>query len=252
MADEMCPSLVPSATFGMPDPVSCLLLVVSPGGMPGMVPCQAPHPCVSCHTDPPGTAGTQHSLAVTPLRGKPGSPSLLCDTGESPSRSWGSFSVAFSLTFNENKQAGMAGAAGALPGRVPGTGSARLPAWRRLCTGMARAGAVPAVMPFPGEKQHRVKSRVVATAHGSRQDGTLPVGGESRGDASCPGEVGDVIFMQVLQGWGGDGLCCVPGCWLPTARGTGTEAGGHLGWFFTGCFSEPAQPHLLQLLSQRG
>lgn len=71
---------------------------------------------------------------------------------------------------------------------------------------MVRAGAVPAVMPFPGEKQHGVKSRVVAAALGSRRDGTLPIGGESRGDASCPGEVGDVVFMQVLESWGGDEL----------------------------------------------
>lgn len=128
----MCPSPVPSATFGMPAPVSCLLLVVCPGVMPGMVPCQAPHPCVSCHTDPPGTAG--YRGAESPQAAQPGChPSAreawksltLCDTGESPSRSWGSFSVAFSLTFNENKQAGMAVAAGALPGRVPAAGSAR-------------------------------------------------------------------------------------------------------------------------------
>lgn len=91
---------------------------------------------------------------------------------------------------------------------------------------MVRAGAVPAVMPFPGEKQHGVKSRVVATAHGSRQDGTLPIGGESQGDASRPGEVGDMVFMQVLEGWGGDGLCSVLGCWLPQARGTGVGVAG--------------------------
>lgn len=119
---------------------------------------------------------------------------------------------------------------------------------------MVRAGAVPAVMPSPGEKQHGVKSRVVAAAHGSRQDGTLPVGGESRGDALCPGKVGDLVFMQVLEGWGGIGLCSVLGCRLPTARALAwrLQDGGHLGWFFFGCFSEPAQPHQLQLLSQCG
>lgn len=87
---------------------------------------------------------------------------------------------------------------------------------------MVRAGAVPAVMPFPGEKQHGVKSRVVAAAHGSRQDGTLPI----TWDASCPGQVGDMVFMEVLEGWGGDGLCSVLGCWLLTARRTGMEAAG--------------------------
>lgn len=91
---------------------------------------------------------------------------------------------------------------------------------------MVRAGAVPAVMPFPREKQHGVKSRVVAAAHGSRWDGTLPIGGESRGDASCPGEVGDLVFMQVLKGWGGDGLCSMLGCWSSTACGPGMEAAG--------------------------
>lgn len=74
------------------------------------------------------------------------------------------------------------------------------------------AGAVPAVMPFPGESA-RGEKPLVATAHGSRQDGTLPV----PGDASCPGEVGDEVFVQVLEGWGGDGLCSVMGCWVPMA-----------------------------------
>lgn len=94
-----------------------------------------------------------------------------------------------------------AGTAGALPGRVPGAGSARLPARRRLCTAMVRAGAVPAVMPFPGEKQHGVKSRVVAAAHGSRRDGTVPLGGESRGDASYPGRRHGLHAGSGRLGW---------------------------------------------------
>lgn len=105
---------------------------------------------------------------------------------------------------------------------------------------------------IPWGESARGEKPVVATAHDSRQDGTLPVGGESRGNASCLGEVGDMVFMQLLEGWGGDGLCSVQGCWLPMACGTSMEAGGHLGWFFFGCFSEPAQPHQLQLFSQCG
>lgn len=60
-------------------------------------------------------------MAVTPLAGKPGRPLTLCGTGKRLSRGSGSFSVAFLLTFNENKQAGM----GRRCGRIAWPGAGR-------------------------------------------------------------------------------------------------------------------------------
>lgn len=57
------------------------------------------------------------------------------------------------------------------------------------------------MMPFPGEKQHGVKSRVVAAAHGSRRDGTVPLGGESRGDASYRGRRHGLHAGSGRLGW---------------------------------------------------
>jgi len=52
--------------------------------------------------------------------------------------------------------------AGALPGHELGTGSAWLPARQRLCRGLVGAGAAPAAMLSPREKQQEGKSWVVA------------------------------------------------------------------------------------------
>lgn len=189
----------------------------------------------------------QHSLALTPPPGKPGSPLTVRGTGERPSRGWGSFSVALSLTFNENKQAGMGRRCGRAAWPCAGP-------WLSLHRHRdAQRGAVPAAMPLPGEKQLGVKNRVGAAARGSRRDGAVPSGGERRGHASCPGQVGDTIFTQVLAGWAWRwalqhaGLAGSP---RPLALAWGLQAGGKLGWIFSGCFSEPAQQ--LQLLSQCG
>lgn len=261
MTDVMCPSPLPSVTFGMPDPA----FLPAPGGLPkgdaqdGAIPGTSPK-CQLPHRSPwhcrlrRGRVSVSSTAWLSPLRGKPGSPLTLRGTGERPSRGWRSFSVALSLTFNENKQAGMGRRCGraAWPcaGRWPRTAASTAQALHK--DGQSRGGAGSDAIPW-GEAAG-VKSRVVAAAHGSRQDGTLPVGGESRGDASCPGKVGDLVFMQVLEGWGGIGLCSVLGCRLPTAWALAwrLQDGGHLGWFFFGCFSEPAQPHQLQLLSQCG
>lgn len=145
----------------------------------------------------------QHSLAATPLRGKPGSPRTLCGTGERPSRGWGSFSVALSLTFNENKQAGM----GWRCGRA---------AWP--CAGHWLRTAASAAQALHKDGQSRGGAGSDAIPWGEAARGKKPRGGH------CP---------RQPPGWDSAHRWGEPGGCIASRRGRrhGLHAGsGRLGW----------------------
>lgn len=148
----------------------------------------------------------QHSLAVTPLRGKPGSPLTLHGTGECPSRrsrGWGSFSVAFSLTFNENKQAGM----GRRCGRAAWPCAGR---WLRTAASAAQA------LHKDGQSRGGAGSDAIPWGEASR--------GEKPGGGRCP---------RQPPGWDSAHRLGEPGGCIVSRSGRrhGLHAGsGRLGW----------------------
>lgn len=210
MTDVMCPSPLPSATFGMPDPA----FLPAPGGLPkgdargGAIPGTSPK-CQLPHRSPwhcrlrRGRVSVSSTAWLSPLRGKPGSPLTLRGTGERPSRGWGSFSVSLSLTFNENKQAGMGRRCGraAWPcaGRWPRTAASTAQALHK--DGQSRGGAGSDAIPW-GEAAR----------------------GEKPGGGRCPRQLPG---WDSARRWGEPGGCVVS----RQGRRLGLHAGsGRLGW----------------------